>query len=71
MVVVNSTSEEHKINSSLIEIPDTTTMISGNRTKEEEPMDEMEASAHPERERVNLEDLKTVEPAILRSQKSM
>jgi len=61
--------EENKIATSLIEVPD-----ASDRTKkirEEEPMDELEASAHPDRERANLEDLKTVEPAIIRSQKTM
>ncbi len=61
--------EENKNTSSLLEMPETS--LSAKRTKEEEPMDEMEASAHPDRERLNLEDLKTVEPAILRSQKTM
>jgi hypothetical protein len=67
--IVNSLIEENKNVSSLIEVPDTS--ISTKKIREEEPMDEMEASAHPDRERANLEDLKTVEPAIIRSQKNM
>jgi len=35
--------------------------------KEELPMDEQEASARPENEAKNLEDLKKVEPVILRA----
>jgi hypothetical protein len=68
--MVTSTIEENKNTISLIEVPDTTS-ISTKKIREEEPMDEMEASAHPDRERANLEDLKTVEPAIIRSQKTM
>ena len=67
--MVTSTIEENKNASSLIEVPDTS--IITKKIREEEPMDEMEASAHPDRERANLEDLKTVEPAIIRSQKTM
>jgi hypothetical protein len=61
--------EENKIATSLIEVPDAS--IRTKKIREEEPMDELEASAHPDRERANLEDLKTVEPAIIRSQKTM
>lgn len=61
--------EENKIATSLIEVPDDS--IRTKKIREEEPMDELEASAHPDRERANLEDLKTVEPAIIRSQKTM
>ena len=61
--------EENKIATSLIEVPDAS--VRTKKIREEEPMDELEASAHPERERANLEDLKTVEPAIIRSQKTI
>jgi hypothetical protein len=61
--------EENKIATSLIEVPDAS--IRTKKIREEEPMDELEASAHPDRERANLEDLKTVEPAIIRSQKTI
>jgi len=61
--------EENKIASSLTEVSDAS--ISSKKIREEEPMDELEASAHPDRERANLEDLKTIEPAIIRSQKTM
>ena len=65
--------EENKIATSLIEVPDASVIMSARTKKirEEEPMDELEASAHPERERANLEDLKTVEPAMIRSQKTI
>ena len=61
--------EENKNASTLTEVPDAS--VSSKKIREEEPMDELEASAHPDRERANLEDLKTVEPAIIRSQKTM
>jgi hypothetical protein len=61
--------EENKIATSLTDAPDAS--VRTKKIREEEPMDELEASAHPERERANLEDLKTVEPAIIRSQKTM
>jgi len=61
--------EENKIATSLIEVPDAS--VRTKKIREEEPMDELEASAHPERERANLEDLKTVEPAMIRSQKTI
>ena len=45
--------------------------LSPTSVREEFPMNELEASAHPESEALNLEELKTVEPVIERARKFM
>ena len=50
---------------------DPESQLSAGRLKEDVPMDEQEASVERENEAVNMEDLKKVEPVMIRTQKSI